>query len=105
MIRHLTKESLGRLPQGRDRPRRGRPWGSWAQAVGPAGQGHLLPGARLAVLLAASLPFYLHLLAKYNFADGQFNRSLFPVFSFFSAVLSFFLCFSEFLYNPGTEGG
>ena len=31
--------------------------------------------------------------AKYNFADGQFNRSLFPVFSFFSAVLSFFLCF------------
>jgi len=48
---------------------------------------------------------FTHLLAKYNFADGQFNRSLFPVFSFFSAVLSFFLCFSEFLYNPGTEGG
>ena len=103
MIRHLTKETL---PPGRDRPRRARPWGSWAPAAGPAALGRALLAVQLVVLLlAASLPFYLHLLAKYNFADGQFNRSLFPVFSFFSAVLSFFLCFSEFLYNPGTEGG
>ena len=41
-------------PLGRDRPRRGRPWGSWGQAVGLVGLG---PGPGLAVLLAASLPF------------------------------------------------
>merc|ERR1719222_875373 len=86
---------------GEDRPRRGEllkehRLGDLRGEIATVERGHGVVGPRLLALLPWGGPCLLssllcccllhrchfHSLAKYNFADGQFNRSLFPVFSF-----------------------
>ena len=101
VIRHLTKETL---PPGRDRPRRARPSGSWAPAVGPAALGRGPVGQPVVLLLAAWLPFSLTYLRNITLLMVSSTGVCFLFLVSFLQFCRFFCVFLSFYIILGRKG-